>query len=319
MYPPGSTYKLVTAAAALKYGEVTPKEKIYCRGSLRFGNRSYRCWKSAGHGWVDLHAAIRGSCDVYFYTMGIRVGVDRLAEVARGFGFGRPTGIALPNEKGGLVPTREWKRMHRFEEWQEGETLSVAIGQGFDLVTPIQLAMAYAATANGGQRLQPRIVDRVVDGSTGEVISEPPPVVLGNLPVTPEVIEILQKALRAVVNEPGGTGYWAVRIPELEIAGKTGTSQVVSLDVSKAVAERFKDHALFVSYAPADEPELAIAVIVEHGGHGSTAAGPIAKAAYQYWFADRIAAVKEAKKKSTTRKATRTVPEPTAVSEGADD
>ena len=207
----------------------------------------------------------------------------------REFGFGVPTGIGINDEKSGIVPTREWKRMRFRKEWVDGETLSVAIGQSFNLVTPLQLAMAYATMANGGVRYKAQILDRIVDAAGG-VVEKTRPEELGRLSFSSEHLGAVRKGLWAVVNSPGGTAYWAVRIPELEISGKTGTAQVIRQDenTSKRALEMYKDHALFAAYAPTGDPQLAIAVIVEHGEHGSTGAGPVAKAAFQYWFIDRL-------------------------------
>lgn len=291
MYPPGSTYKLFTAAAALELGLVTPKTTYTCTGQIRFGNRPYRCWNKNGHGVVDLKKSIQQSCDTYFYNVGLKVGVDRLAEYAKSFGLGSPTGIGINNEKGGLIPTSEWKRVARREEWQEGETLSIAIGQGFDLVTPLQLAVSYAALANGGKVLEPRLVEQVV-GPDGKVVSGFEPKVVKQAKISPANLKLLQEGLYSVVNEPGGTAYRTVRLDEIAISGKTGTAQVVAQTErnQKFDDKRFHDHAWFASYAPHENPQIAIAVLVEHGEHGSSAAGPIAKAVAEYWFRNEIAA-----------------------------
>jgi penicillin-binding protein 2 len=277
-YPPGSTYKAIVAAAALEAGLVDPNKKVFCPGSFRLGRRSYRCWKEGGHGYVDLHRALVESCDVYFYHLGLDLGIDRLAFFARGFGLGRATKIPLPNEQTGLIPTSAWKEKRFGEPWMLGETVSASIGQGFDLVTPVQLAVAYAAIANGGSVVRPRLVLSVTDPD-GHVTEAPPPEVLGTAPVAPEHLARVRAALEGVVNEPGGTGGRA-RLPGVRVAGKTGTAQVVGLEHTDGkededVAMRHRDHAWFVGFAPAEAPEVVVAALVEHGGHGGSAAAPV--------------------------------------------
>ena len=259
---------------------ITPDETIYCPGHYRFGNRTYRCWRRGGHGAVDLNQAIARSCDVYFYQVGQRLGIDRLAFYARSAGLGKRTGIALDHESRGLVPTAAWKKKRTGIAWQEGETLSVAIGQGFNLATPLQMAMFTAAMANGGQRFQPVLVKKIVTaGDEPPVI--PPPLLVGRLPASAENLALVQKGMWEVVQGERGTARIA-RLKQIEISGKTGTAQVVSLDKFEKNAEgkderRFKDHAWFIAYAPSEAPRIAIAVIVEHGEHGSSAAAPIAR------------------------------------------
>lgn len=293
IYPPGSTYKLFTAAAGLGEGVIDAKTSFTCTGSMRFAGQERRCWNKRGHGPVALKKAIQQSCDVYFYNVGIKLGVDKLAKYAKSFGLGTPTGIGLNNEKAGLIPTSEWKRIVKREEWQDGETLSIAIGQGFDLVTPLQLAVSYAALANGGKVMEPHLVEQVV-GPDGKVVWEATPKIRGEALITPEHLKLLQEGLFAVVNEPGGTAYWTGRLDEVHIAGKTGTSQVFRQDErfakGQVIPYHLRDHALFGAYVPAENPELAIGVIVEHGEHGSSTAAPIAKAVAEYWFRNDIAA-----------------------------
>ncbi len=279
-YPPASTYKIIAALAGLQEAVITPDETIYCPGHYRFGNRTYRCWRRGGHGAVDLNQAIARSCDVYFYQVGQRLGIDRLAFYARSAGLGKRTGIALDHESRGLVPTAAWKKKRTGIAWQEGETLSVAIGQGFNLATPLQMAMFTAAMANGGQRFQPVLVKKIVTaGDEPPVI--PPPLLVGRLPASAENLALVQKGMWEVVQGERGTARIA-RLKQIEISGKTGTAQVVSLDKFEKNAEgkderRFKDHAWFIAYAPSEAPRIAIAVIVEHGEHGSSAAAPIAR------------------------------------------
>jgi penicillin-binding protein 2 len=287
-YPPGSTYKLIVAAAALGEGLITPDTAFTCNGSFDLGNRTYNCWQKHGHGRVSLHRAIVESCDVYFYNLGKLVGVDKIAEYARGFGLGQPTGIDLPREKNGLVPTKEWKLSRFKETWQLGETISISIGQGYDLVTPIQLVNAYAALANGGTFYSPRIIKRI-ETADGRLIKAFDPEQKGRLPLNQKNIEILQHALWGVVNEDGGTGH-ALRRKEADVSGKTGTAQVVGLQKDdrarkrRIVSAKTGDHALFVCFAPYKKPEIAIAVIAEHAGHGGSAAAPIARKIIDAYF-----------------------------------
>lgn len=287
-YPPGSTYKLFVAAAALEEGLITPETSFNCHGSFELGNRKYRCWNKHGHGRVNLHRAIVESCDVYFYNLGKLVGVDKIAEYARAFGLGQITGIDLPREKSGLIPTSEWKLSRFKEAWQLGETLSIAIGQGFDLVTPIQLVNAYGALANGGTVYRPRIVKRI-ETADGRILKTFEPESKSTLPLSKETMDVLTRALWGVVNENGGTGH-ALRRKEADVSGKTGTAQVVGMPDDKTgskrkiISAKFRDHALFVCFAPYKNPEIAIAVIAENAGHGGSAAAPIARKIIDTYF-----------------------------------
>jgi penicillin-binding protein 2 len=288
-YPPGSTYKPVIAAAALEEGLITPESTFYCNGTFELGDRKFRCWQAKGHGNVNLHRAIVESCDVYFYNLGKLLGVDRIAYYARAFGLGAPLGIDLNREKGGLIPTKQWKFSRLREPWQMGETISLAIGQGFNLVTPIQLANIYATLANGGTVYRPRLIKQL-ESSDGHVVKVFQPEKLGVLPVRPENIEIINRALWGAVNEKGGTGYILKR-QEQDVAGKTGTAQVIGLPQDekarkkKRVAADFRDHALFVCFAPYRNPEIVVAVILEHAGHGGSAAAPVARKVIETYFA----------------------------------
>jgi len=287
-YPPGSTYKLIIAAAALEEGIITPEQKIFCKGSFELGNRSYRCWKSKGHGYVDLHRAIVESCDVYFYTVGKMLGVDKIAKYAKLFGLGEVTGIDLHHEKSGLVPTKEWKFARTKEPWLAGETISISIGQGFDLVTPLQLVNAYSAFANGGTLWRPYLIKRI-ELTDGSLYKEFLPKKKSELTLSKKTIDILGRALWGVVNEEGGTGSAARRL-NADVCGKTGTSQVVGLPQGDKVrrAKRItafqRDHALFVCFAPLKNPEIAIVVIAENAGHGGSAAAPIARKMLDAYF-----------------------------------
>jgi penicillin-binding protein 2 len=288
-YPPGSTFKLVVAAAALEEGLIKPNTKYLCTGLYEALNRPVRCWRKGGHGWMDLHRAIVQSCDVYFYNLGYQVGVEKLAEYATRFGFGYKSGVGLPGEKAGLVPTKNWK-LRRFKEpWQIGETISLSIGQGFMLVTPIQLVRAYCAIANGGNLYKPRIIKRIVT-EEGQTIKDFPPEKESLLPVRSEYINILRRALLGAVNDDHATG-WALKRPERDVCGKTGTAQVVEKPQDdekdlelEDILYKHRDHALFVCFAPHKNPEIAVVVIVEHGGHGGSAAAPIARKVIDGYF-----------------------------------
>lgn len=285
-YPPGSTYKPFIAAAALEAGVRNPEELTFCPGSFRLGRRTYRCWKRAGHGPVNLHDALVRSCDVYFYETGLALGIDRLAEVLESFGFGHPSGISLPGEQPGLVPTASWKERRFAEPWLKGETVSAAIGQGFHLVTPLQLAVGYAALANGGRVLRPRVV-RGLEGPQG-LRMRPGPELSGRVAVRAEHLERIRDALGGVVSERSGTGGRA-RVPGVSVAGKTGTAQVVRLEHTEGMDEetvprQLRDHAWFAAFAPVEDAEIVVAVIVEHAGHGGSTAAPIAQRVLARYF-----------------------------------
>jgi penicillin-binding protein 2 len=296
-YPPGSTHKPIVAAALLADGIVTPEARVFCPGYFRHGRRTYRCWKRGGHGWVDMHEALKQSCDVYFYTNGVKLGIDRIAHYARAFGLGRRTGIRLAGEAPGLIPSTEWKKRRFGVVWYPGETVSASIGQGYNEYTPLQLAVAYAALANGGKVLRPRLLLRL-EARDGTVLKEFPPEVRGDVGVAPEQLAVVQRGLVAVVEEPGGTGRRA-RVPGVKVAGKTGTAQVVGLGHTEGMEEeeieiRQRDHAWFGAFAPVDAPEIAVAVFVEHGLHGASAAAPVAQRILARYFEkkeERAAAV----------------------------
>lgn len=281
-YPPGSTYKVVAALAGLEAGVIKPDDTVTCTGSYRLGRRRYRCWRRDGHGTVDLHRAIVESCDVYFYKLGQLLRVDRLGYYARVLGLGSATGVDLRGEAAGLVPTMAWKERRYGERWVEGETISVAIGQSFNLVTPIQLAAVYATIANGGTRYRPFVVKRLED-SQGKVLEEREPVRHGEVAISKESFEFVRDALRDVVQDPKGTGYVMRHLPGgVVAAGKTGTAQVVALPKDPLpnddeIAVEHRDHAWFVTYAPVEDPRIVVAVLVEHGGHGGSVAAPIAR------------------------------------------
>ena len=287
-YPPGSTYKLIVAAAALEEGIITPETSFNCPGSFEMGTRTFRCWRKHGHGRVSLHRAIVESCDVYFYNVGKLLGVDRLAQYAQAFGLGARTGVAMAGERRGLIPTRDWKLARFGVPWQPGETISIAIGQGYNTATPLQLANAYAAVANGGEFFTPRVVQRI-ETDDGEIIEEFRPEKKAVLPVSRENLQLLKRALWGVVNEPGGTGGQA-RVAGRDVCGKTGTAQVIGMaegDDGSAYPYEYRDHALFVSFAPRDNPEIVVAVVAEHSGHGGSAAAPVARKVLEAYFAGK--------------------------------
>ncbi len=288
-YPPGSTYKLIVAAAALEEGIITPETAFNCPGHFEMGSRTFRCWRKQGHGRVSLHRAVVESCDVYFYNVGKLLGVDRLAEYAQAFGLGARTGVAMAGERRGLIPTKDWKLARFGVAWQPGETISIAIGQGYNTATPLQLANAYAAVANNGEFFTPRIVQRI-ETDDGEIIEEFRPEKKAVLPVSQESVQLLKKALWGVVNEPGGTGAQA-RVAGRDVCGKTGTAQVIGMaegDDGSSYPYEYRDHALFVSFAPRDNPEIVVAVVAEHSGHGGSAAAPVAKKVIEAYFAGKV-------------------------------
>lgn len=278
-YPPGSTFKVVMAIAGLEEEAIQPDTKIFDPGFFPFGNRNFRDWKKEGHGSVDLHKSLVESCDVYYYTLGTRLGIDKIAKWSRAFGLGEKSGALLDDEKSGLVPDTEWKRKRYRQPWYPGETPSVAIGQGYLTVTPLQLANMMAAVANGGTLYRPRLVSRV-ESIEGQRVYEQGPEVIRTIELKPETLNRVRNALADVVQGAAGTGK-AARSPIIALAGKTGTAQVVEMKGAYLKSEQLtyfnRDHAWFVSYAPLNKPEIAIAVLVEHGGHGGEAAAPMAK------------------------------------------
>ncbi len=263
-YPPGSVFKIVMAVAGLAEGLIRPEERVYCSGATRLYDRRWRCWQSRGHGFVDLRAALQHSCDTYFYRQGVKIGIEVIAAYARRLGLGGRTGVELPGESEGLVPDPEWSRDRRGYPWYPGETVSVAIGQGPLLTSPLQVAVMTAAVANGGFRVRPYLV-----AGGGE-----PPEPLG---LDAEAVSFVAEALANVV--ANGTGRSA-RTPVVAVAGKTGTAQVVAQETwtrSEDLPPDQADHAWFTSYAPVDAPELVVVVFVENGGRGSEAAAPLAR------------------------------------------
>ena len=280
-YPAGSVFKIITAIAGLESGVITPSTTLNCTGAFHYGNRDFRCWKEGGHGAISLHRAIVESCDIYFYQVGLKVGVDLIAHYANEFGLGRATGISLPHEKQGTVPSSSWKKKRFGVPWYSGETLSFSVGQGYLNATPLQLLMLISGVANGGKLYLPQVVEKVED-IYGRKLKEYPPVELRRADVSEKTLQIVQEALRGAINDPHGTG-WTCALKEVKVAGKTGTAQVVRMPENFKKEDRnrmplkFRDHAWFVAYAPFEDPRISIAVLVEHGGFGASAAAPIAK------------------------------------------
>ncbi|MHB8978650.1 MAG: penicillin-binding protein 2 [Trichloromonadaceae bacterium] len=285
-YPPASTFKIVTALAALKAGIANPATSVNCTGSFSLGNRAFRCWKRHGHGRVDLKKALKESCDIWFYQFGLELGIDRLSQMAFDLGLGESLGFPLEYEKSGLIPTRQWKKKRFGTRWYDGETVIASIGQGYVLTTPLQLATMMSTVVNGGTVLRPQVVRRV-ESLGGELLREVTPQVIKSTPLAPGDLKVVLKALDAVVNEPGGTA-WSSRINEVQYGGKTGTAQVVRLrddrDRKREIPYQFRDHGLFVGYAPVDDPQIVVAVVVEHGGGGGSAAAPVARKIIASYF-----------------------------------
>ncbi len=282
-FPPGSTFKMMVLLAALERGVITPQTRVFCSGELTFGDAVFHCWKKNGHGHMDAFNGVAQSCDVYFYEVARRAGIDRIAAMAQRFGFGHTLGLDLPGEQPGLVPTRKWKRKVMDAPWHQGETLVTGIGQGYLLATPLQLAVMIARLVNGGVAVTPRLT------RPKPAAGAPPPQApaFESLGVPPAQLELVRDALIAAVNDPHGTAYRA-RITKkgFEMGGKTGTVQVRR--ITKAEREQGvrknkqlrweeRDHALFVGFAPTAAPRYAVAVVVEHGGGGASTAAPIAR------------------------------------------
>jgi penicillin-binding protein 2 len=285
-YPPGSTFKPFTGLAALDKEALTEDDKELCRGAMRYGSALFRCWRRGGHGKVAMHRAVVQSCDVYFYRAGLKAGLDAIADMSKSFGFGSITGFKSAREVPGIMPNKLWYQKHTKTGFLPGFTVSDSSGQGDVNVTPLQLAMAYAAIGNGGTLYAPQIVKRI-ESPTGEVIKTFEPLVRGKAKAKPEHLKIMQDALQGVCNEPGGTGYYRrPRKVEFKVAGKTGTAQVVKQgdDRGKDLPYDFRDHAWFAAYAPADDPRIAVAVVNEHGGHGSSGAAPLAMELITYYL-----------------------------------
>jgi penicillin-binding protein 2 len=283
-YAPGSTFKMIVALAALKAGLINSDTSFFCSGSLTLGDGKFHCWKRQGHGHTNLNKGIAQSCDVYFYEVSRRVGIDRIAEMAKRFGLGQDLDLDIPGARPGLIPTKAWKSAVIGKRWAQGETLVAAIGQGFVLATPLQLATMMARIANGGKAVTPYIArDVMVNDSLGGRSDAPP----ADIGVNQNHLELVRKAMVNVTNSRRGTAYRArIMVPGMAMAGKTGTSQVRRITRAERAAGILKneqlpwkrrDHALFVGYAPIEAPKYAVAVVIEHGGGGSKVAAPIAR------------------------------------------
>ncbi|MCB1196988.1 MAG: penicillin-binding protein 2 [Deltaproteobacteria bacterium] len=280
IYPPASTFKVVSAFASLMEKITTPEETVFCPGYYRLGREVKRCWKRSGHGYMNLSDAIKHSCDVYFYEMSKRLGIENLAKYARAFGLGSKTDIDFARESSGLVPDQAWKQKTYGQPWVGGETLSVGIGQGAILTTPLQMAVVYATLINGGRVLQPQVLKGI--SSPDEIIEKGfQRKEKAVIEYPDEVMQPILDGMQRVVQEVGGTAYWYANSRIVPVAGKTGTAQVVSLKSDKDI----KDHAWFVGYAPSEDPEIVVAVIVENGEHGSSGASPLARHIIEKYFA----------------------------------
>jgi penicillin-binding protein 2 len=281
-YAPGSVFKVVVAAAGLQEGSLTPMDRIYCNGEFHLGQWTFKDWKEGGHGHVDTRSALIHSCNIFFYQAGLKVGPAAIARYAEAFGLGSPSGIDLGGEKPGLVPFVDGRRRVDGRKWQAGDTVNMSIGQGQVLVTPMQVARMMSAVANGGVLWRPRLVQRVerVDGLLAYSSASK---MTGRVDLSPIVWAFLRHALSGVVNE-GGTGG-AARIPGIDVAGKTGTAQ----SINKSDAAKGQDHAWFASFAPVQDPEVVVVVLVERGGKGGQVAAPIARQIYQAIFLEKVA------------------------------
>ena len=277
-YSPGSTFKMIVALAALESGTVALNTRVFCSGQMFLGNHAFHCWKKHGHGLMNVVQALEHSCDIYFYEVSQKIGIERIANMARRFGLGELVDIGFEGEKAGLIPDREWKLKRFKESWQQGETLISGIGQGYVLTTPIQLAVMTASMVNGGYKVAPSFIRLDKNIKTEE----------NKIKVSNSSLEVVKEGMYAVVNNPGGTAYWTGRFDYngQKMSGKTGTTQVRRISMKERQTGVLKEHelpwhlrnhALFVGYAPHDNPKYAVAVLVEHGGGGSTVAAPIAK------------------------------------------
>ncbi|MBN2297282.1 MAG: penicillin-binding protein 2 [Deltaproteobacteria bacterium] len=268
-YPPGSIFKVAVAFAGLATKTVSPQDKIFCPGDYTLGNTTYRCWKSDGHGDISMIRAITESCDVYFYQLGETLGIDLISKYAFDLGFGRPTGIELRDELSGIIPTRQWKQKRFGRPWQPGETVITAIGQGYTLVTPLQVAKAMSAVVNGGRLYTPSILASEREHLEGELA-------LGKAE-----LDIIKAGLRSVVEGEQGTAR-AIHDPMFAVGGKTGTAQVAKGYTSKLMDEsdlpyNLRDHAWFFGFSPVETPEILVVTVVEHGGHGGSIAAPVVR------------------------------------------
>ena len=280
LYSPGSTFKMIVALAALKYNLINHNDHFTCKGKIEFGDRLYHCWKTKGHGRINLENAIVQSCDVYFYELSKKIGIEKIAELAEEFGLGKKYNIGFDNEKEGIVPSKKWKKENLQENWYAGETLNTAIGQGYALSTPLQLAVMTARIASNGKKVEPTLFKNFLKKEFTQMKD------------IPKHLDIIKKAMFRVVNDQTGTAS-KNKSNKFLFSGKTGTSQVKKITVSERESDDFrkkevewknKDHALFVGYMPSDKPKYAISVIIEHGGSGASTAAPIAKNVFNYIY-----------------------------------
>jgi len=278
LYSPGSTFKVLVAIAALTQGVIDSKSNFFCRGKINFGDRFFHCWKTHGHGNMNVESAIKESCDVFFYDLSIKVGIDKIAEVAKDFGLGQIYPVQISNQKKGIIPSKKWKKENLNENWYGGETLIAAIGQGYVLTTPLQLAVMIARIGSGGKKILPSIIQNS-NNHEFEVMTK-----------YREGIKIIKKSMFKVVNEQKGTAYKS-RSKNILFSGKTGTSQVKKITLAERESDDFRnteikwknrDHALFIGYMPEKEPKYAISVIIEHGGSGAATAAPIARDVFNF-------------------------------------
>ena len=278
LYSPGSTFKMIVAIAAIYHGVIDTNTKHFCSGKIGLGDRLYHCWKNNGHGSMNVENAIKESCDVFFYEISKKVGIDKIAEVAKDFGLGKIYNLPIDNQKKGIIPDKEWKKKNLNESWYPGETLISAIGQGFVLVNPLQLATMTSIIASNGLSISPRLISNNKNINFNKITKYT------------SAIKIIKKSMFKVVNEVKGTAYKS-KSNHFSFSGKTGTSQVRRITVAERESEDFRkkevewkkrDHALFVGYMPSDKPKYAISVVIEHGGSGASTAAPIAKEIFEF-------------------------------------
>ena len=284
LYSPGSTFKMVVAIAAIYHGFINESTSHFCRGKVSLGDRLYHCWKTNGHGTMNVENAIKESCDVFFYEISKQVGIDRISKVAKEFGLGQVYNIPLSNQKKGIIPSKKWKKENLDESWYPGETLISAIGQGFVLTNPLQLANMTSIIASDGKVIAPKLIN---DGKIDN---------FKRLEKYKSAINVVKKSMFKVVNENKGTAFKS-KSEEIKFSGKTGTSQVTRITVAERESEDFRkkevewnkrDHALFVGYMPYDKPKYSISVVIEHGGSGASTAAPIAKQVFQFINKNKI-------------------------------
>jgi penicillin-binding protein 2 len=287
-YPPGSVMKIVVTLAGFQAGILDPNARVYCPGSYKIGNMTFRCWQSHGHGNLDLVNAIVQSCDVYFYTLGRALGIDRLSATGSELGLGAKTGIMLPDELPGLMPTKKWKRQRFHQPWHPGEDVISAIGQGYTLVTPLQVAKVMSAIINGGKVYTPKI------------LTEGEPVLERDIAIPQQQLALIKAGLRGAVENVHGTGH-AIYDPELSIGGKTGTAQVARGYTSKRSDEadipyKYRDHAWFFGISPVEKPEIVVVALLEHAGHGGSVCAPIVKDVIEGYYSRKEASREQIRK-----------------------